>query len=121
MRVLFLLAVYIPFIFTVQAQKGENRFICQLNHQHHQKGFYLSSGETKKIKLGEWTLFATLREEDEKVKVYLRRMISVLDANYQKEASEIYPSERGRFPVKLAHRFGGKEDIFKMVCYSRED
>lgn len=119
MKILFLLFAFIPFILTVKAQRPSNSYVCELEHKHHQKAFYLHPGETREIKLGNWVLFAGLVKKENNVKVSLRRVVSLMDASYRKEATRSYREDERKYPVELIHDFAGKTDIFKMTCYSR--
>ncbi|MFP5387394.1 MAG: hypothetical protein ACLGHN_15055 [Bacteriovoracia bacterium] len=120
MRVLFLLAVFISFIFTVEAQRTFSQYICQLSHKHSQKTFYLGLGESKKVKVGGWNIFAGLSKKENEITVSLRRVVSIMDATYQREEIKSYPLDARKLPVELEHHFGGKIDTFSMICYPRD-
>lgn len=119
MKILFLLFAFIPFILTVKAQRPSTSYVCELEHKHHQKAFYLHPGETREVKLGNWTLYAGLYKLDHNIKVSLRRIVTLMDASYRKEASKSYREDEKRFPVELIHDFAGKTDTFNMTCFSR--
>lgn len=120
MRVLFLLPVFISFIFTVQAQRTYSQYICQLSHKHSEKAFYLAVGESKKVNVGGWNVYAGLSKKENEITVSLRRVISIMDATYQKEEQQSYSLDAGKLPVELEHNFGGRTDTFRMVCYPRD-
>ena len=120
MKVLFLMTVFISFIFTVQAQRTFSQYICQLSYKHSEKAFYLSMGESKKVNVGGWNVYAGLSKKDHEITVSLRRVISIMDATYQKEEQQRYPPDERKLLVELEHQFGGRTDIFKMACYPRD-
>src|SRR5690606_21995889 len=114
MRVLFLVAAFIPFIVTVQAQRNFSHYICQLSHKHHDKTFYMTVPDRKVIDIGGWKIHAGIRRDRDHLIVSLRRVVNIMDANYQREATRGYPITSKELPVKLEHDFGGKKDVFKM-------
>lgn len=120
MRVLFLIAAFIPFILTVQAQKNFTNYICQLSHKHHQKAFYMSVPQRKVVDIGGWKIHAGLRRDRDHIIVSLRRVVNIMDANYQKEATRSYPVISRELSVTLEHDFGGKKDFFQMKCFPRD-
>lgn len=120
MRVLFLVAAFIPFILTVQAQRNFSNYICQLSHKHHDKAFYMTVPERKVIDIGGWKVHAGIRRDRDQITVSLRRVVNVMDASYQREATKSYPITTRELPVKLEHDFGGKTDVFEMRCFPRD-
>jgi hypothetical protein len=120
MKVLFLFITFFSFILSVKAQRVFNHYICQVSHKHSETAFYLEVGETKMVEVGGWKIFSTIRRLERNVEVSLRRVVNILDATYEKEAKRTYGSHERTLPVQLEHSFGGKTDIFHMVCYPRE-
>ncbi len=120
MRVLFLIAAFIPFVLTVHAQRNFSQYICQLKYKHSEKAFYLSVPERKEVEIGGWKVQAALRKNRNEITVSLRRVINVMDASYQKEENRSYPTTARNLAVELEHDFGGKTDLFEMTCYPRD-
>ena len=120
MRVLFLIAAFVPFILTVEAQKNFSQFVCSLKHKHSEKAFYLSVPGQKVVDIGGWKIHAGLRRDGDELTVSLKRVINVMDANYQREAKRTYPLTEKSLDVELEHDFGGRTDVFEMSCYPRD-
>jgi hypothetical protein len=120
MKVLFLISTFIPMILTARAQRRFEQYTCQIDHAQNQTAFYLSVGEKKEIILGGWKLHAGIGRDRNKVILSLARIVNVLDATYEKEAKNEFPLSARNLPVELVHHFGGKTDVFKMVCYPRD-
>lgn len=120
MRILFLIAAFIPFVITVHAQRSFTNYICQLKHKDQEKAFYLSVPERKEVEISGWKIHAGLRRDRDTITVSLRRVVNIMDASYQKEEKKSYPITARDLPVELEHVFGGKTDVFKMTCYPRD-
>lgn len=120
MKVLFLIITSLSLIFTVHAQRAFNQYTCQVSHKHSETAFYLHVNETKEIEIGGWKIFSTLRRTEGQIEVSLRRIVNIMDATYEKEAKKLYPLNARTLPVQLEHSFGGKTDIFNMICYPRD-
>lgn len=120
MKVLFLLLAFVPFILTVQAQRQFSQYTCQVQHKHSQVAFYLNVDESKEIEIGGWKILAGLKRIENFMEVSLERSVEVMDATYQKVARRTYPLNARRLPVDLTHSFGGRTDLFTMVCMPRD-
>lgn len=120
MRVLFLIAVFVPLIFTVHAQRQFEQYTCQVSHKHSEVTFYINLSETREVEIGGWKILAGIRRLENFIEVSLQRTVDVMDATYQKHSIRTYPLDARRLPVELHHTFGGKTDVFGMVCYPRD-
>lgn len=120
MRVLFLLFASAFFMLTVYAQRQFNQYTCQVSHKQSEVGFYLNMDEIKEVEVGEWKVEAGIKRVGNEVEVSLERAVDVLGASYQKAARQLYPVNARRLPVELVHAFGGKTDVFGMVCFPRD-
>lgn len=120
MKVLFLIAVFIPFILTVHAQRNFSQYTCEVSHKHSSNTFYLKLSEIKEVEVGGWKVLAGIKRVGDLMEVTLSRIVTVMDASYKKEAKRTYPLNTRSLPVKLEHTFGGKTDLFEMNCYPRD-
>lgn len=120
MRVVFLIVTFCSLILTVHAQRPFREYTCQVSHKHSETAFYLAVNETKEVEVGGWKLFAGIKRIDNLIEVSLRRVVTVMDASYQKDARRSYPLNTRTLPVQLEHDFGGRTDVFNMLCYPRD-
>ena len=120
MRVLFLITAFIPFILTVQAQKNFSQYLCAVKHKHSKNTFYLNVPSIKEVEVGGWKVYAGIRRDGDEMTVSLRRVVNVMDANYQREAKRTYPLTTKKLQVELEHDFGGRTDEFEMSCSPRD-
>jgi hypothetical protein len=120
MRVLFLFITFSSLILTVQAQRSFQQYTCQVSHKHSETAFYLNVNESREVEVGGWKIFAAVKRIDNLMEVSLRRVVTIMDATYQKDAKRNYPLNARTLPVQLDHDFGGRTDIFNMVCYPRD-
>ena len=120
MKVIFLILTFITMIVAVHAKRSHMRFTCQLSHKHSETAFYLGVNETKEVEVGGWKLKAGVKRTGTFLEVSLRRVVSILDATYEREAKRSHPVGSKVLPVELHHTFGGRTDIFNMACYPRD-
>jgi hypothetical protein len=120
MKVPFLLVTFAALILTARAQRTVSQYTCHAEHKHHDVVFYLMLSEVKSFTLGGHKLFAGVNRTDGLVELWLKRVVTVLDATYQKEARRSYPAAARQLAVALAHQFGGREDVFTMSCVPRD-
>lgn len=120
MKVLFLTITFLSFISLVHAQRQFTEYTCSLSHKHSETAFYLSVGETREMEVGGWKIHTGLKKLENEIEVSLVRKVNVMDATYHKEAKRNYPLSARSLPVQLVHVFGGREDVFNMVCYPRD-
>lgn len=120
MRAIFLIITFFSLILTVQAQRSFTEYTCQVSHKHHETAFYLPVNQTKEIEVGGWKIFASVKRIQNLMEVSLRRVVTVMDATYQKDARRTYPLNARTLAVDLEHDFGGRTDLFSMVCYPRD-
>jgi hypothetical protein len=120
MKVLFLIAIFVPMILTVHAQRQFSHYTCSVAHKHHDTNFYMDLGDRKEVEIGGWKVIAGIKRAGNAVNVSLARIVSVMDATYQKEEKKSFALSARILPVELVHTFGGKSDTFKMVCYPRD-
>lgn len=120
MRVLFLIAVFIPMTLTVHAQRSSSSYVCEVTHKHSQNAFYLNLGDRKEIEVGEWTVMASIQRIDQEIEVSLARTVHIMDATYEKIAKRKYALHARNLPVELKHSFGGEIDLFNMTCFPRD-
>ncbi len=116
MKILFLLVTFTSLMITARAQRSASKFNCRVSHKHHRSKFSLALSETRPFEIGGQKLFASIEREEDHLEVMLKRVVTVLDADYQKEARRSYPLSSRSLPVELMHPFGGREDIFRMTC-----
>lgn len=119
MKLLFLIAVFMLIIFSVSASHAFENYDCEASHKHSSTTFHLKMGETKDVEVGGWKILAGLMAQDPFVEVSLTRVVTVLGASYQKVAKRKYPAEAQTLPVQLVHGFGGKNDVFNLICFPR--
>lgn len=119
MRVLFLIAAFIPMILTVHAQRSFSQYTCQVSHKHSEDAFYLNAGEKREVEVGGWKVLASIKRIDQEMEVSLGRVVNIMDATYEKLARRKYPLSARTLPVTLEHSFGGRIDVFNMICYPR--
>jgi hypothetical protein len=120
MKVLFLIITFLSFISVVRAQRQFNEYTCSLSHKYSETAFYLAVDEMKEVEVGGWKIHTGLRKNESEIVVTLKRKVNVMDATYHKEANESYPLTARTLPVELEHSFGGRTDVFNMVCYPRD-
>jgi Mor family transcriptional regulator len=120
MKVLILTFVFMPLSFSAFAQRTFTNYTCQLSHKQSQNAFYLSLGEVKEVYIGGWNLLAAIKRVDDLIEVSLARSIDIMGAAYQKDAKKTYPLNARALPVQLEHNFGGRPDVFDMICYPRD-
>jgi hypothetical protein len=120
MRVIFLILTFCSFILTVQAQRTFKVYTCQVSHKQNETVFYLPLNEVKNFEICGWQMVAGLRRIENQIEVSLKRIVTVMDADYQKEARMKYPLNARVLPVTLEHDFGGRTDIFTMICSPRD-
>lgn len=120
MKVIFLILTSISMIVTVHARRSSVRYTCQVSHKHSETAFNLGINETKEVEVGGWKVKAGLKRRGNLLEVSLRRIVSVLDATYEREAKKSHTISAKVFPVELHHTFGGRTDVFNMACYPRD-
>lgn len=120
MKLLFLVLTFFLLILSVKAERPGQQYTCQVSHKHYQTAFYLEMPEKKQFTLGPWELEAEVNETQNGIIVSLKRIVTILDATYEKAASEVYSKSTRLLPVTLEHPFGGKVDVFNMLCYQRD-
>lgn len=118
MKVLFLISVLVSL--PLYAQRSFKQYTCQVTHKHSETAFYIDVGDRKEIEIGDWTVYAGVKKKDKVIEVTLSRIVNILDATYKKDATKSYPLNARVLPVELEHSFGGKTDIFNMICYPRD-
>ena len=107
-------------ILTVKAQRSFSQYSCEVVHQYSQTAFYLNLSESREVEIGTWKIMAGINRLNQGVEVSLKRIVKLMDATYQKEEKRIYPLTARTLPVSLEHSFGGKTDVFNMICYPRD-
>jgi hypothetical protein len=120
MKLLFLALAIFILVLSVKAERPGQQFTCQVSHKYYQTAFYLEVPEKKNFSLGPWELEAEIHEVKEELQVSLKRIVTIMDATYEKTTREVYPHGTILMPVTLEHPFGGKVDIFNMTCYPRD-
>lgn len=120
MKVIFLVLTSLSMIVTVHAQRSSSKFTCQLSHKHSETAFNLNLNETKDVEVGGWKIKAGIQRTGDLIEVSLKRVVNILDATYQREAKNSLPKNAKVLPVDLHHTFGGRTDVFNMVCYPRD-
>lgn len=120
MKVLLLVITFLSFISLVHAQRQFNEYTCSLSHKYSETAFYLSVGDTKEVEVGGWKVHAALKKTEKEIEVTLGRKVNIMDASYTKEAKENYPLSARSLPVQLEHSFGGRTDVFNLICYPRD-
>lgn len=119
MKVLFLVPVFLLIILTAQAKRSSTEFSCEISHSYSQTTFDLKLSERKEIEVAGWKVYPMLIRKGPLMEVSLSRVVTVLDASYRKEARRQYPLNTRTLPVELIHTFGGRTDVFNMVCYAK--
>jgi hypothetical protein len=120
MKVLFLIFTFIPLIMAARAKRPFNQYTCQVSFKHANSSFYLKVPEEKEVEVDGWKVIAGIKRVDDLVEVSLGRHVVVMDATYQKNAKRSYPMDARMLPVELEHSFGGRSDVFDMICYPRD-
>lgn len=120
MRAFFLVVTFFSLILTVQAQRSFSEYTCQVSHKHSETAFYLPVNKTKEVEVGGWKIFAAVKRIDNLMEISLRRVVTIMDATYQKDARRTYPLNARTLAVYLEHDFGGRTDVFRMVCFPRD-
>ncbi len=120
MKVLFLVITFLSFISLVHAQRKFKEYTCSLSHKYSDTAFYLALGETKIVEVGGWKVHAGLKKTESEIEVTLGRKVNVMDVSYSKEAKRSYPLPARSLPVELEHSFGGRTNVFNMICYPRD-
>lgn len=120
MKLLFLALTFVSLILTVHAQRMFNQYTCQVSHEHAEIAFYLNVNESRQVEVGGWNITVGLKRIDNQIEVSLKRIVTILDATYQREARRLHPVDARVLPVELHHTFGGKTDVFNMICYPRD-
>lgn len=120
MKVLFLFITFLSIMSLVHAQRQFKEYTCSLSHKHSETAFYLEVGQVREMEVGGWKIHAGLKKIEDEIEVSLIRKVNVMDATYHKEARRIYPLKARTLPVELVHSFGGRTDVFNMVCYPRD-
>lgn len=120
MKVLFLIISFFSFILPGAAKRPFTQYTCQVSHKHSEVAFYMSVPETKEIEVGGWKVHAGLKRLNGEIEISLRRVVSILDATYQKTAKRTYAAKARTLPLELRHSFGGREDMFQMICYPKD-
>ncbi len=120
MKVLFLVIAFLSLMSLVHAQRQFKEYTCSLSHKHSETAFYLGVGDVREMEVGGWKIQTGLKKVEAGIEVSLIRKVNVMDATYHKEAKRSYPLNARTLPVELEHSFGGRTDIFNMVCYPRD-
>lgn len=120
MKVLFLIFVFFSLMLTGYAQRQFNQYTCQASHKHSEVAFYLEVGEKREVDVGGWKIKVGLKKIEKLIEVSVSRAVTVLDATYQREAKKTYPLTARSLPVELVHDFGGRQDVFNVICYPRD-
>lgn len=119
MKVLFLVPVFLLIILTAQAKRSSTEYTCEISHSYSQTTFDLRPSERKEIEIAGWKVYPMLTQKGSLMEVSLSRIVTVLDASYRKEARRQYPLSTKTLPVELIHSFGGRTDVFNMVCFAK--
>lgn len=120
MKVLFLCFTFFALMLSGYAQRHFTQYTCQASHKHSETAFYLAVGEKRDVNVGGWKIKVGLQKMDKMVELSVLRVVTILDATYQREAKRSYPLSARTLPVELVHDFGGRQDIFNVICYPRD-
>jgi hypothetical protein len=91
-------------------------YTCSVQHKYLGKSLRLNPGEEKEIEVGIWRLFAGMKEASDQLEVTLRRRVDVMGAGYVKSSQKMYPMNSKSLALSLEHNFGGRNDVFNMIC-----
>ena len=119
MKILFLVFTFLALMLTGYAQKQPTQYTCQASHKHSEVGFTMDVGSTRIIDVGGWDIKVSIERSNKMIEVSVSRAVNVMDATYRREAKRSYPVTARTLPVELVHDFGGKQDVFNVICFPR--
>jgi len=119
MKILFLVFTFLALMLTGYAQKQTSQYACQASHKHSEVGFVIDIGATRTVNVGGWDLKISVERINKMIEVSVSRAVNVMDATYRREAKRSYPLTARTLPVELVHDFGGKQDVFNVICFPR--
>ena len=119
MKILFLVFTFLALMLTGYAQRQSTQYTCQASHKHSEVAFTMDVGTTRTVDVGGWDIKVGLARSNKMIEVSVSRAVNVLDATYRREAKRSYSANARSLPVELVHDFGGKQDVFNVICYPR--
>ncbi|WP_408096514.1 hypothetical protein ACJVC5_15865 [Peredibacter sp. HCB2-198] len=119
MKILFLVFTFLALMLTGYAQRQPSQYTCQASHKHSEVAFTIDVGTSRIVDVGGWDIKVGLMRSNKMIEVSVSRTVNVLDATYRREAKRSYSLNARALPVELAHDFGGKQDVFNVICYPR--
>lgn len=119
MKILFLVFTFLALMLTGYAQRQPTQYSCQASHKHSEVGFTMDVDTTRSVDVGGWDIKVGLKRIDKTIELSVSRAVNVLDATYRREAKRSYPITARTLPVELVHDFGGKQDVFNVICFPR--
>ena len=91
-----------------------------MSHKHYRSKFALVLPETKSFQIGGQKIFASILKEEDHVEVVLKRVVTVMDADDQKEARRRSTLSSLFLQLELTVQFGGREDLYQMTCVPQD-